>query len=360
LKVVYSYNKRGYEADYWQKEIAGASDARVTFVPFNHDPYLDVGLYTRAQLLDNLYSGRHAGLLRMYTDLEALLRRVGADALIVDNCFPYHPEFLRKLEVYKVLRTTDGPVTAYDRDFAYLHAYDHVMYHTRAYSADLTMPEKLAYCGARSHDFVPLGLFDAAYDGSRDEAGVFSRERDVDIVFIGAQYPEKMPLLAAVKKAFGRRFVMHGLTSWKRNLYFNVVHGVPGWIGPIPFEQYVPLYQRAKIGINVHNRGKYTVGSYRLFDLPGNGVMQISDGGEYLGDFFSVGREVVGYDTEPELIEKIRHYLEHDEQRVAIARAGYRRVLQDYRFGDLLRCAAEVIREALDRRRLTTSHATVR
>src|SRR5207302_1141077 len=98
----------------------------------NHDSYLEATRYLRAQLLDNLYFDRDPGLMRMYSDMTRLVRDTGADALLVDNCFPYHPEYLRTLPVYKVLRTSDGPLAAYDRDFAYLHAYDHVLYHSPA------------------------------------------------------------------------------------------------------------------------------------------------------------------------------------------------------------------------------------
>ena len=41
--------------------------------------------------------------------------------------------------------------------------------------------------------------------------------------------------------------------------------------------------------------------AYRLFDLPANGVMQISDGGDYLEQFFSVGEEIVSYRGAEEL-----------------------------------------------------------
>ena len=53
------------------------------------------------------------------------------------TAFPYHPEFLRTIPQYKFLRTSDGPLAAYDRDFAYVHAYDPVLYHSPAYSRDL-------------------------------------------------------------------------------------------------------------------------------------------------------------------------------------------------------------------------------
>jgi spore maturation protein CgeB len=350
LTIIYSFNKRGGEADYWGREIAAASNDGARFVPLNHDSYLDPGLYIRAQLLDNLYFARNAGLQNLYNDLEDLVRTTRADALIVDTCPPYHPDFLRRLPLYKVLRIADGPLSAYDRDIPYLHAYDHILYHSPAYSRDMGMAEKLAYCGARRADFWPLALFDAAFDPALTEEQVLSCDRDIDVVFIGALHVNKMPLLAQVKKAFGRRCVMHGLASLKKNLYFNLKYGFPHWVRPAPLDAYVRLYQRAKIGFNVHNRGDYTVGSYRLFDLPGNGVMQISDGGEYLSAFFRVGEEVIGYRSADELVDAIGFYLKNPDERRRIARNGYRRVMADHRIRHRLHQAADLIRQGMGTR----------
>ena len=343
MKIIYSFNKTGFESEFWQREIAAASSGACTFIPFNHGSFLNPQAYVRAQLLEQLYVDRHPGLMEMYARLEVLIESQHPDALIVDNCFPYHPDWLKRLTLYKVLRTSDGPLTAYDRDFAYLHAYDHVLYHSPAYSAEMGMADKLAYCGAKRANFWPMALFDAMHDPSVDEKTLLGKPRDRDIIFIGALFPNKMHLLASLKKAFGGRFQLHGLAGWKKNLYFNVKYGLPGWVIPIAGEQYVPLYQRAKIGINVHNRGKYTVGNYRLFELPGNGVMQISDGGEYLSEFFKVGEEIESYETEEELIDKIQFYLNHDEARERIARAGYQRVVRDHRIKLRLRQAADII-----------------
>ena len=350
MKVIYSFNKNGFEANYWRAEISAASNDYYFFIPFNHGTYLNPHRYTRAQLLDNLYFQRHAGLMRMYADLELLIHDSGADALIVDNCFPYHPDFLKKIQIYKVLRTTDGPLTAYDRDFAYLHAYDHVLYHSPAYSRDMGMKEKLLYCGARKVDFWPHGSFDALCDPSKTDVDILAGKRDVDVIFIGALHVNKMPLLAAVKKALARRLWLHGLTSLKKNVYFNLKYGFPGWVTSIPFTHYVPLYQRAKIGINVHNRGDYIVGGYRMFDLPANGVMQISDGGQYLEQFFSVGEEIVSYRNVDELIDKVKYYLSHDEERERIALNGFRRVRKDYRIAEVLRSAGDFIKKGMEQR----------
>lgn len=344
LKIIYSFNKKGFEANYWQREIAAASDEQYQFIPFNHEKYLDPLLYIRAQLLDNLYFRCHPGLLRMYADLKQLIFTIQADALIVDNCFPYHPEFLRTIQLYKVLRTSDGPLAAYDRDFAYLHAYDHILYHSPAYSRDMGMEEKLSYCGAKKTDFWPLGSFNALCDPTKSERDILTNPRDIDVIFVGALHLNKMPVIAKVKKALGKRMRVFGLINLKKNIYFNLKFGFPGWVTKLPFNQYVPLYQRAKIGINIHNRGDYTVGSYRLFDLPANGVMQISDGGRYLEQFFSIDEEICDYRNTDELCDKINYYLTNEEERKRIALNGFNRVQKNYKIASLLRDAGNMIK----------------
>jgi spore maturation protein CgeB len=354
VKILYSFNKTGFEAEYWAREIAAASGNGYEFVPFNHGARVDPSLYPRAQKLDDLYFAGHSALQALYAEIAALIASTSADALLVDNRPPYHPEFLRTLRIHKVLRTSDGPVTAYDVDFAYLHAYDQVLYHSPAYSPDLTMPQKLAYCGARRADFWPMAAFDVAYDRSRTEATILARPRDVDVVFVGALHVGKMEFLARVKKALGPRLTLRGLCSLKKNVYFNLRYGFPGWVRPLAFADYVPLYQRAKIGINVHNRGDYTVGNYRLFDLPANGVMQISDGGPWLSEFFDVGEEIVGYRGVDELVDRVRHYLANDSERERIALNGYRRVLKDHRFPLRMRQAGDLISAAMSNRPVET------
>jgi spore maturation protein CgeB len=330
LTIVYAFNKTGHEADFWTREISGASTDRYRFIPFNQHGYVPGRHFVRAQLIDNLYFDRDPGLLRMYSELRRVIAESGAEAMIADNGFPYHPDWLRTLDVYKVLRTSDGPMTAYDRDIPYSHGYDHVLYHTSAYSPDLTMAEKLAYCRVPRADLWPLGVFDAQYDSSVSEDALFAMKRDIPIIYVGILSPGKMPILAAVKKYFGRDCRMYGLSSWKRNLYFVGKYRVPSWIRPIPADEYVPLYHRARVGFNVHNRGMYTVGGYRFFELPANGVMQISDGGPYLQSFFEPGKEIVGYDTADDLIPKLKHYVDNDRERVEIARNAFRRVVKDH------------------------------
>jgi spore maturation protein CgeB len=194
------------------------------------------------------------------------------------------------------------------------------------------MSEKLDYCRAKRHDLWPLALFDSAFDSNLTERDLFSSPRKIDVVFVGSFARGKMPELARIKKYFGRRCVMHGLTSPLRNIYFNFKYGFPGWMTPVPIDDFAKLYRQSKIGFNIHNRGKYTVGNFRLFELPANGVMQISDGGEFLQQFFAPDQEIISADDTETMIGKIDHFLAHDTERRDIAVAGYRAVLARHRF----------------------------
>ncbi len=348
MKIVYSFNKNGYEAECWEREIRAASDREFLFIPFNHDPYLDPHLYSDSVKLDWLYQARDARLMRMYQDFEGCIRDHGAEAVIVTNCPPYHPDFLRKIDVYKVLYSGDDPGATYMRNIPYLHAYHHVLFMSPSYSADMTLEEKMRYCGMVNADWLPIAVFDFEFETTKTEDTILAHERDIDIIYIGSFFRQKLELIAKIKKAFGKKVRIHGFFRPKHNLYFVARYGFPGWVTPIDFKERVSLYQRAKIGFNIH-WNEYGLGNQRLFHLPANGVMQISDCGDYLDRVFEPGREIVGYRGADDLIDKLRYYLAHDDARQEIALRAFRKTMNEYRFGTVTRRAGELIRKGMER-----------
>jgi|ERR1700693_59756 len=344
MKVIYSFYKIGEEGEGWAKDITSASDNEHTFIPFNQVGYLDANRYLNAVQLDRLYQRKDPNLMRMYTDFELLIRKYGADAIVVCDAPPYHPDFLRKIPIYKVLYSHDDPESSYMRNIPYLHAYQHVFYVTPAYTEDMNMAEKMKYCQMINSDLIPSGTFDFDFDPQEDEKSLFERERDIDVLFIGGLYRQKRDLLFKFKKAFGKRFVWYGRGKLSHNLFFCMKYRYPFLVRPVSFKRRVLLHQRAKIGINVHNG--YTIpniGNQRLFYVPANGAMLISDGEEFLSQFYKLGEEAVGYKSSEDLIEKVKFYLQHDKEREHIARRGYRRVMRDYRIKDILSRSANLI-----------------
>jgi spore maturation protein CgeB len=349
MKIIYSYGKTGYEGECWEKEIRNASDGEFTFIPFNHAVYLDPLLISDASKLDCLYRARHSALLRLYKEFESLIREQCADAVIVCNCPPYHPDFLKKISIYKVLYSADDPGSTYVINIPYLHAYNHVFFVDPAYSADMDMQEKMHYCGMLNADWLPISVFDFEFDPVREEANLITAERDIDIIYVGGWWRQKMDILCAVRRVFGRRFRMYGNFRWKHNLYVYVRGGFSNWVRPVSHQERVNLYQRAKIGINIH-WNEYGLGNQRLYHLPANGVMQISDCADHhLDRVFTPGEEVLAYRNVDELVDTIRYYLDHEGKRRDIALQGYRRTMREYRFATVTRKAGRLIKEGMAR-----------
>ncbi len=346
MRIIYSFNKTGHEAQCWEKEISSASGKDVQFIPFNHGHYLDPLFYGEAVKLDGLYQARDSRLFCIYSALQELIRKQKVEAMIVANAPPYHPDFLQKLNIYKALYSADDPGSTYLINVPYLHAYDHVFYVDPVYSPDMDMQEKMRYCKMTNADWLPISAFDFEFDVSKSEQQLFSQERDIDIIYVGKFWRQKIDTLVKVKRAFGNRFKMCGLFRWKHNLYLNVIHHYGGWVRPVSYQERVGLYQRSKIGFNIH-WNDYGLGNQRLYHLPANGVLQICDCADHLGRIFEPGKEIIGYRQADDLIEKIRYYLKNGSQRSQIAMAGYRRIMKEYRFADVTRRAAGLIQQGM-------------
>jgi spore maturation protein CgeB len=339
VKIIYSHNKSGVEANRWADELKAIGDGTTEIIPFNHGGYFPLQVLAEASGLDRLYRTRDSRLLRLQDDLLLLIEQSGADALLVTNYPPYHPDFLRKVPIYRSLYSTDDPDATYRRTIPYLHAYDHVFFCDPAYSPELDMKTKMTEAGMRNADWLPLGVFDFEFDPQKSEEALFEQTRDIDVVYIGACFLQKLPVLAEVKRAFGSRFVMRGYFSAKQNVYFNVRHRAGFWVKPVSMTERVQLYQRAKIGFNIH-WDEYGLGNQRLYHLPANGAMQISDCAADLGRVFKVGEEVISYRTTAELIDLLKMFLANDTERLRIARNAHRRVMAEYRIAQVTLAAA--------------------
>jgi len=348
MNVVFSFNKSGAEGEFWEREISAASNGDFSFFPFNHGAVLDPSLSTTAEKLDRLYQNRDPRLRKLYAAFEKRLEETRADAVIVANCPPYHPDYLRRLPVYKALHSADDPGATYLINIPYLHAYDHVFFVAPTYSPDMDMKEKMTYAGKVNADWVPISVLDFECAPDRSEDQVFAQPRDIEIIYVGSFWRQKAEVLARVKAAFGRRFRLHGQFRLKHNLFMKARYRCPGWVSPVTLQERVALYQRSCIGFNVH-WNEHGLGNQRLYHLPANGVMQISDCADSLFRVFEPDREVVGYRSVDDLIDKLKHFLENEAEREAIARAGYRRTMRDYGFRTVARLTGERIREGMER-----------
>jgi spore maturation protein CgeB len=70
----------------------------------------------------------------------------------------------------------------------------------------------------------------------------------------------------------------------------------------------------------------------RLYEATGVGAMLLTDRGRNLPELFEPGAELVVYEDSDDLVDKLRHYLQHEEERVRVAAAGQRRTLGEHTY----------------------------
>jgi len=79
----------------------------------------------------------------------------------------------------------------------------------------------------------------------------------------------------------------------------------------------------------------------RHFEVPACGTFEMTQDADDMRDYYELGKEIVAYVDERDLVEKIQYFLKHDEEREAIAKRGYERTLRDHsterRFEDVFR-----------------------
>jgi len=347
LTIVYSYGKSGDEARLLEREIAAASNDEIRFVPFNHRSVLGGKVYTNAQDLDADYRASHPRLQGLHAKLAATIAESRAQCLFVTHDQVYHPDHLLKLPVYRAYQTTDDPGATYLRTVPYVHAFHHLFHCAIPYSREKTLRQKLIECGARAVDFLPLGAFDFELDPEKTANNILEAPRDIDLIYIGAPFfRQKFQGFLELVKAFGDRLHIYGFWQAKHNVYLSLHARRAVWVRPVSLQERVRLYQRAKIGFNMH-WDAWGLGNQRLYHLPANGVMQISDCPEHLGEIFEKDREVVPTASFAAMIDRARHYLAHDDERRAIALNGFLRVQRDYRGKVVLRRLGQHIRRGM-------------
>lgn len=88
---------------------------------------------------------------------------------------------------------------------------------------------------------------------------------------------------------------------------------------------------RSKLTMNIHidMAGAEAV-NMRLFEATGMGACLLTDNPETVGEYFSVGSEVVGFTDANDLIEKATHLIAHPEEADQIAARGRARTAADH------------------------------
>jgi len=123
-----------------------------------------------------------------------------------------------------------------------------------------------------------------------------------------------------------------------------------GWDKYILFDEIVTIFSNSKINLNISSsykdkRIKQIKG--RVFEVPMCGGFLLTDYVDGLEDYFKIGEEIVCYETQKDLVEKIIYYLENEEERKTIAMNGYRACHQRHtwrhRFTDIFMALDDMV-----------------
>lgn len=155
----------------------------------------------------------------------------------------------------------------------------------------------------------------------------------IDISFVGNlnNYPE-------------RKRILGNIISKKRDVKLNIYGTSWTWYNPFLLYEYkinrkelgkhihnydIPpkkvnnIYNSSRICLNIHHPQSKQGMNPRTFEILGAGGFQLVDYKKKIEEFFTIGQEIVCYENENDLLNKIEYYLENDSERKRIAQRGH-------------------------------------
>jgi hypothetical protein len=254
--------------------------------------------------LDRMWRAGHKPLMRMYEDLAAAL--AGRDVLILYNGANLHPEFVRQLDVFKVY-TVGDPESAEILGRPLCVPFDLVLVN------QMSEISRYKSWGKEHVYFWPLGSLasDADVADLTEESILDPQCRDIPAALVCEYSAYRNHKLDKLSTEFPQAFF--GGRGWPR--------------GIIGREDMWGTYRHSRIGWNIHNTTGF---NFRTYELPAYGMMEICDNKSDLAQIFDLDREIVGFDTMDECVDKTRYYLDHVDQQRQIALGGWLRWKKDY------------------------------
>ena len=176
-------------------------------------------------------------------------------------------------------------------------------------------------------NFLPMAYDPNSYFKLEDETYI----RDISFVGALSVYPERKKILQLIISQHKNLSLEIWGTAWtgynpfllyeykiKRRALGKHIHNYN-----IPPEEVNTVYNATKICLNIHHRQSKEGVNPRTFEILGAGAFQLIDYKKELEDLFDIGREIVCYKKEADLLDKIVYFLENEDERNKIARRGH-------------------------------------
>ena len=186
---------------------------------------------------------------------------------------------------------------------------------------------KLAAEGITAH-FLPLALDESVYYP-------IESEKDIDLLFVGALYPNRIALLNKIIKQFpDKNIKIYGnlFSTWRKPLKFFFRKDKHIYINKnVQPTELNKLYARAKICLNIHHSQSVDGVNQRFFETLGAGALQVCDYKTFIGDYFSE-EDLVWYKNEEELFSNLNHAFANTIALNYIQNSGYLKVKANHTF----------------------------
>lgn len=251
------------------------------------------------------------------------------------SCIHYLPLAADNKQFEKaVLSMTEADYAAYGADISFVGSlytekcrYDRLTLseHTKGY-VDGLMEAQLQIYGC---NFIADSLTKSVIHEIMDADPLFYQGEDlregVERYLVAHQYVG-MKLAALERERTLRRLSEHfPVTLYTRSDTSSLPH-VDCRGGVRTLTEMPKVFQASRINLNMTIRPIETGLSQRVWDVLACGGFLLTNYQSEIPDYFEIGKELETYESIPELEEKVRYYLSHEDERMEIAIRGYEKV----------------------------------
>ncbi|MDE6024656.1 MAG: glycosyltransferase [Lachnospiraceae bacterium] len=92
------------------------------------------------------------------------------------------------------------------------------------------------------------------------------------------------------------------------------------------------IYKCSKINLEIASKTFKSGMTLRIFEIMSAGGFVIANYQSEIPEYFTLGKDVVVYESIPDLLNKIDYYLKHDDERMDIAANGQKKVLEHHTY----------------------------
>ncbi|MFH0997438.1 MAG: glycosyltransferase [Pseudomonadota bacterium] len=155
-----------------------------------------------------------------------------------------------------------------------------------------------------------------------------------------ARSNQLVPPLLSHECRYPVSFIGEAHGNRRQRIQYLLDQGIPvacfghGWPhGPVSADDVPKIMRNSVISLNFANsRGQQNQIKARTFEVPGAGGFLLTEPAPYLDNWYIPDQEIVVFQSDRDLVQKIKYYLSHPAIRDRIAAAGFERTCNDHTY----------------------------